>query len=434
MNPAFLEEIRQRLPGLLPSWIERHLQRMPAAYAQCGPAEIAGHVQLLRGLRPDGRVSARVAAQFRPAADGYEVVVVGESNTGTLMCITTALALQEYFLEDVRLFSPGLNALREALPDDPPYFVAICRIKPLEEPPDPERAAGRLVWHLSRAFQELKHGHVHYAQHIVRELSGTDPPDVKELPPDRRQLGRFRVTRWHARGGMSNIYLGTQLGTGRPVAIKVARPAQEDDRQWCERFGRELAAHIGYDCPHVVKVIDGAVEEDEGGAFAWLAMEFLPDDLRRRLQEEGPPLRELGLRWLEEALQGLRYVHGQGAVHCDLKPANLLLTDSNHLKIGDFGVLRRPQIDPADVRGGFTRLYAAPEQIAGDRPDPRWDIYALGMTFLEIFTTEPDRARLPLLPAALQVVLGRMVEEEPWKRYQNAAVILEDLRSYRGER
>jgi hypothetical protein len=433
MNPALLEELRQRLSGLLPPWIERHLQRMPPGYDLCGAAEIAGHVQLLRGLRRDGRPFAPVAAVFRPAPDGCEVVVVGESNTGTVMCLTTALALQGYCLEDVRLFSPGLNALRNALPDDPPCFVAVCRIKPLEEPPDPERAAARLVWHLSRAFQELKHGHVHYAQHIVRELSGTDPRDVKELPPDRRQLGRFRVTQWHARGGMSNIYLATQLGSGRHVAIKVARPAQDDDQEWCDRFRRELAAHMSYDCAHVVKVIDGAVETDGGGAFAWLAMEFLPSDVRRRVQEEGPPLLELGLRWLEDALQGLRYVHRQGAVHCDLKPANLLLTDSNHLKVGDFGVLRRPRTDPANVRGGFTRVYAAPEQIAGGRPNPRWDLYALGMTFLEIFTTEPDRSRLPLLPPTLQVVLGRMVEEEPWKRYQNVDVILEELRSYRGE-
>jgi hypothetical protein len=434
MNPALLEEIRKRLPNPLPPWIERHLQRMPPGYELCGAGEIASHLQLLRGLRRDGKPFAPVAAQFRPGPDGCEVLVVGESNTGTLMCITTALALQDYFLEDVRLFSPGLGALKGALPDDPPYFVAVCRIKPLQSPPNPEKAAARLVWHLSRAFQELKQGHVHYAQHIVRELSGTDPLDIKELAPDRRQLGRFRVTQWHARGGMSNIYLATQLGTGRQVAIKVARPAQDGDREWCDRFRRELAAHIGYDCPHVVKVIDGAVETDSRGEFAWLAMEYLPSDLRRRVQEEGPPLVELGLRWLEEALQGLRYVHGQGAVHCDLKPANLLLTDSNHLKIGDFGVLRRPRTDPANVRGGFTRLYAAPEQVAGERPNPRWDIYALGMTFLEVFTTEPDRARLPLLPAALQVVLGRMVEEEPWKRYQNVDVILEDLKSYRGER
>jgi hypothetical protein len=434
MNPALLEAIRQRLPGTLPDWIERHLQRMPPNYELCDAAEIVSHLQLLRDLRRDGQPFAPVAAQFRPGPDGCEVLVVGESNTGTFMCITTALALQDYFLEDVRLFSPGLSVLKAALPDDPPYFVAVCRIKPLHVPPDPDQAANRLVWHLSKAFQELKHGHVHYAQHIVRELSGTDPLDIPELPFDRRQLGRFRVERWHAPGGMSSIYLASQLVTNQQVAIKVARPARDGDEEWCDRFRRELAAHIGYDCLHVVKVIDGAVEDDSRGQFAWLAMEYLPSDLRRRLQEEGPPLLELGLRWFEEALQGLRYVHERGAVHCDLKPANLLLTENNHLKIGDFGILRRPHFDPANVGVGYTRRYAPPEQVAGGEPHPRWDVYALGRTFLEIFTTEPDCSHLHQLPPPLQVVLGRMVEEVPWKRYQNVGVILADLRSYRGER
>jgi hypothetical protein len=429
-----IEEVRKLRPDLLAPWMENHLRRMPPTYADCGAEEIASHLDLLCRLRRDGLPFVPVFAHMQPgrSRDEYKVVVVGQSSTGTLMCITTALALQDYCLEDVRLYTPGYDEARRADANDPSSFVAICFVKPgPRSPTDLNQASNQLVWRLTRAFRALQQHKIEYAADLVRQLSTMQPPDSADLLAiDQLLGGRFVVRQWHATGGMSMVYRAEQVSTGRPVrqvAIKVARPAHAGDGEWRERFERELRAHISYCHPHIVEVIEGQVEPD---GSAWLAMEFLPSTVKERIIQRACD-ENLGRRWFDEALQALEYLHeDREAIHCDLKPRNLLLTENNRLKIGDFGVLRQPRLDPPIHSVGRSFPYTAPEQLPGAKPDKRWDIYALGMSFLEVFRGCTDRAELGKLPTDLRIILTRMIALDPAERYQNLCVILADLASY----
>ncbi|MHB8899454.1 MAG: serine/threonine-protein kinase [Thermoguttaceae bacterium] len=258
-------------------------------------------------------------------------------------------------------------------------------------------------------------------------------------------LGDFRIVGEIGRGGMGVVYEAEQQSLARRVALKVLpRHAllQERDRR---RFEREAQTAAGLHHTHIVPVFGAGVHGDLHYYVMPLVSGVGLDEVIRRLRAAGAPAgREHAARVARigiQAAEALDYAHGQGTLHRDVKPGNLLVDGSDHVSVADFGLARA--IDPGDAAGGEvvgTPRYMAPEQFRG-RADARSDLYALGATLYELATLEaafedsgprpglpvPPRQINPAIPRDLETIVLKCLEPDPDRRYVNAAALAEDL-------
>jgi hypothetical protein len=455
LNP--LDLIRNLCARLDPDLVERHLRRMPNSYFErYAAAEIARHLKLLAGLGP----SEPVAVDTRPLGGPVYEIIVGCLNlSGAVACITTALAADGFDLEDVQI------ACYDDVPEatgEPSLAVIQLRMTGRNESRPATDIAGALHGRLRPVFMHLAAGEFLEAQAAAARLSPIPAdPDVTDAGLPRATIGTilggdYRLERRLGGGGMSEIYLATQLSLDRTVAVKVAREESGPDDDLATRFTREAVVLAQFNCPYIVPVLTAGAEPSGHGLLAWIAMEYQAGgDLARWLDRHGPPPLDLGLRWFRQVLEALRYSHRNSVLHSDLKPHNLLLTAEGNVKVGDFGLFKRvrkadPSRHAANAVHG-TPHYMSPEQSRGDHLDERSDIFSLGTTFFHIFSgalpfEHPNPATLlhmiahenaprlgdtaPNLPTPLGVLIGRMMSRNQDERYQDVGVLLEDLASY----
>jgi serine/threonine-protein kinase len=269
--------------------------------------------------------------------------------------------------------------------------------------------------------------------------------------------GDFRLQRKLASGGICEVYQAAQLSLNRTVAVKLFQHEGSADADLFARFNQEAMVLAQFSCPHIVQILAaGTATGPGGGTLGWMAMEHMGGgDLARYLQQQGPPLIEVGLRWLRDALEGLAYAHRRGVLHRDVKPHNLLLTADGTVKVSDFGLLKQVQQPPSGLTPRSiimgTPHYMSPEQALGEPLDERSDLFSLGTSFFYVFSgylpfdrssaaavlvqiAQEDAPRLdeaaPHLPAPLAVILRRMMARRREERYQEVGVILEDLAGY----
>lgn len=205
---------------------------------------------------------------------------------------------------------------------------------------------------------------------------------------------RYRVDRVVAGGGMGTVYEGFDSRLERVVAIKVMNENLVHEEGFTERFVTEARAAARLSDPHVVAVYDRGRTAD---AF-YLVMEYVPGrTLRQEVTWGGrlPVARALDV--LTGVLKGLRAAHAAGFVHGDMKPENVLITDTGDVKVTDFGLARA--IEAGDFRATMllgTAAYLAPEQFSDRAPDPRSDLYSSGILLFEMLTGHvPFRADSP---------------------------------------
>ncbi len=211
-----------------------------------------------------------------------------------------------------------------------------------------------------------------------------------ELGPGER-FGDFTVEELAGRGGMGVVYRATQNSLQRPVALKVISPHIADAADFRERFAQESRLAAGIDDPHVVSIYD-AGELDEQ---SYIAMQWVDGrDLRAVLDEHRDGLDVAhALSICAQIAQALEAAHRQGLVHRDVKPGNILVRyigGRPHAYLTDFGVAKaldaaQPELTRTGYRIG-TSGFMAPEQIRGDEPDGRADLYALGCVLFESLT------------------------------------------------
>ncbi|MEM6731594.1 MAG: serine/threonine-protein kinase [Myxococcota bacterium] len=227
-------------------------------------------------------------------------------------------------------------------------------------------------------------------------------------------------------GGMGSVFRARDERLGRTVAVKLLRAEEADTR---ERAAREARALARLSHPGVVQIHD--VGEDDGRPY--LVMEWV----------EGPSLAELGVleadrasALLADVAEAVAHAHERGLVHRDLKPQNVLLAEGERVKITDFGIARSPSerdwvlTRPDRVAG--TPFYLPPEARVGAEPNPRWDVFALGVLLREMLTGTPD-GDLSGHSTSLRALVSRATDPQPLERFANASEFRAALLSLRSK-
>jgi serine/threonine-protein kinase len=232
---------------------------------------------------------------------------------------------------------------------------------------------------------------------------------VSELRPG-DVLGGCRIEEVIGRGGMGVVYRALQLDLGRLVAVKVIAGERAGDAEFRERFVREARMAAVIDHPNIVPVY--ATGEQDGALY--LVMRYVPgSDLHGLIRRRGSLPAERAVAIAAQVAAALDAAHAAGLVHRDVKPANVLLTpDGVHAYLGDFGLMRSLDAQhPITDSGGWvgTVDFASPEQLSGEHPDARSDVYSLGCVLFAALTGRPPFPR-GTLPATL---LAHLHDEPP---------------------
>jgi len=244
----------------------------------------------------------------------------------------------------------------------------------------------------------------------VREVSKQSDPSLNQP----LHIDGFEISHEIHRGGQGIVYSATQRSTGRLVAIKVLLKGALATQGQQMRFDREidLASRINH--PNVVSIIDRGVTDDGRG---YLAMELIEGPTLDGFLSEQKLSIEDRLRLFLQICDGVSAAHQRGVMHRDLKPSNILIDQSHHPRILDFGLAKDQLNETATMirtmEGEFmgTLAYASPEQLRGDptQIDLRTDIYTLGALLYEMLT-----AALPHeMSGSIESVVQRVVEHTP---------------------
>ncbi|HVM09915.1 MAG TPA: protein kinase, partial [Acidimicrobiales bacterium] len=274
---------------------------------------------------------------------------------------------------------------------------------------------------------------------------------------ERLLQGRYRLVQPIARGGMAEVWEGIDEVLTRPVAVKLLHRHLAADEGFRARFRREAVSAARLAHPNVVSTFDTG----EDGDLPFIVMELIRGRTLRSVLDEGPlrPAQVVAIG--AQVADALAAAHRAGIVHRDVKPGNILLCDDMPLgapasvKVADFGIARAATsttdvtelTQPGTLLG--TTKYLAPEQVQGEEPDTRSDLYALGIVLYEMVTgrapfaadtamavamahvhTEPLKPRQVRagIPRGLEQLVLRAIEKDPAARFQSADDLAAALR------
>jgi len=268
------------------------------------------------------------------------------------------------------------------------------------------------------------------------------------------RLAGYRVDQQIGAGGMAVVYRATDERLGRVVALKVLVPALAADQEFQQRFIRESRAAAAVDDPHILPVY----EAGEAGGVLFIAMRYVGGgDLLSMLRRYGPMPAPRAASVISAVASALDAAHGTGLVHCDVKPANILVDQRpgrpDHVYLSDFGLSKGAQSALRITATGqfFGSVdYSAPEQIQGAAVDGRTDQYGLACAAFELLTGAPPyqrdlptaviwahmstpppalSSRLPGAPGAADAVLARALAKAADDRFGSCREFADALRA-----
>jgi serine/threonine protein kinase len=273
------------------------------------------------------------------------------------------------------------------------------------------------------------------------------------LPLTPTKLGRYEIVDEIGKGAMGVVYLARDPLIGRLVALKTFRIGysvkDQELEQFRVRFIREAQSAGILTHPNIVTIHD--VVEESGEGLAFIAMEYVRGtNLKLMLQGDQPLTLQFVIDVIAQVGEALDYAHSNRVVHRDVKPANILITAENRVKITDFGIAR---LDSSNLTQEGQLLgtpnYMSPEQIQGKEVDHRADLFSLGVVLYEMLTRHkpfqgenltvvshrivydhftPPRDYIRDLPPGVEAILIRALEKDPARRYQRARDMVDDLR------
>jgi serine/threonine protein kinase len=204
---------------------------------------------------------------------------------------------------------------------------------------------------------------------------------------------RYELREVIGEGGMGMVYKGYDRRNEREVALKVLHKDISDDERTVRRFFSEARVLSSLTHPNIIELYDFG-RLDEGPLY--IAMELLHGHPADELIKKGPMPIEQALDIIDQSAAALAEAHLQGVIHRDLKPANIFVTEqpdgTRHITVLDFGIAKiagSGQNLTATGKVMGTPSYMSPEQIRGEEPDPRTDIYALGAMGYELLAGKP---------------------------------------------
>jgi serine/threonine-protein kinase len=261
-------------------------------------------------------------------------------------------------------------------------------------------------------------------------------------------------------GGMSEVHIARDVRLHRDVAVKVLRADLARDPSFYLRFRREAQNAAALNHPAIVAVYDTGEAETPNGPLPYIVMEYVDGvTLRDIVHTDGPMDPKRAIEIIADACQALNFSHQHGIIHRDVKPANIMISNSGAVKVMDFGIARaladtgNSVTQTAAVIG--TAQYLSPEQARGEPVDARSDVYSLGCVLYEILTGEPPfigdspvavayqhvredpdppSKRHAGISPELDAVVLKALTKNPENRYQSAAEMRADLiRVHSGE-
>jgi tRNA A-37 threonylcarbamoyl transferase component Bud32 len=273
-------------------------------------------------------------------------------------------------------------------------------------------------------------------------------PDCKTENRVKKQFGPYILSRRHAIGGMSSVFVAHDETLGREVAIKILSEEYSNDEKRIAAFEEEARLTASFSHPNVVRVLT------TGRAFGrlYIAMEFVPGGhFERQIMEKGKiPQTEI-LPLAIQVAEGLKGAQAAGLIHRDIKPGNILLDAEGNAKIVDFGLALVTKGGTATATEIWaTPYYVPPEAIEGQAEDFRSDIYAFGATLYHALAGKPpcdeetmvtDKLReakrriVPLKRAAPELcdetcaVIDRAMAYEPAQRFASYDEMINGLMS-----
>lgn len=183
----------------------------------------------------------------------------------------------------------------------------------------------------------------------------SDNNDTTGIERLQQLIGPDYTLKWIiGHGGMSTVWLADDVNNGnREVAIKVLRPEFSDNSEFLSRFRNEALAAEKIDSDNVVQTYDyREITDAADHTFCFIVMEYVPgESLADRLVRDGVVPEEDALDIFEQVAHGLSVIHSLGMVHRDIKPGNILITDSGHVKITDFGIAKAAAAVPLTRTG-----------------------------------------------------------------------------------
>ena len=245
--------------------------------------------------------------------------------------------------------------------------------------------------------------------------------------------GRYRLGSLLGRGAMSDVFRAVDELSGGDVAVKIVR---SPDPEYARRLAQEAQALRRFEHPGLVRLLDTGVTGD----MAYLVMEFVEGSSLAQALDRGPLSTSATAALGQSLADALAYVHEQGVVHRDVKPANILLGTDDSAHLADFGIARIVDSSTLTLSGTMlgTATYMAPEQLEDHAVGPGADVWSLGIVLLECLTGERVFAGTPseviarrlvgpvplpdALPVPWKVLLNGMLAHEPSDRLRASEV------------
>jgi serine/threonine protein kinase len=260
-------------------------------------------------------------------------------------------------------------------------------------------------------------------------------------------VGHIEIIKEIGAGGTASVFLGIDLNTGFPVAVKMLWKNLFKTSEMKERFIMEANQYLYLKHPNIVSLRDFIIKEDAH----YLVMEYIDGyNLDEYINKVSGPIPESkAIKMIMQVLDAVEFAHKRDVLHLDIKPANIMINKEGVIKLLDFGIATdSKKIIDGQIVG--SPLYMSPEQTIGKNIDHQSDIYSLGITFFQMLTGSPpingnttkqelfNRIRKGSLPRAkeiypfvadaLQNILDKATNVDVLGRYKTVDDFAKDLR------